>query len=146
VVQSHLLLHVVDIANAEAEEQIEAVQETIRELGVADKPVIHVLNKIDLLENGPHVLQSFRHRLGHVVGVSAETGDGIEELTTMIAEMLGEFWVRVRLSVPADQQALISLLHSQGKIYRKEYQDGRVQLEVEVPKKLAERVRQYSLS
>lgn len=146
VVQSHLLLHVVDIANSEAEEQIAAVQETIGELGVSDKPVIHVLNKIDLLENGPHVLQSFRHRLGHVVGVSAESGDGIDELTAMIAEMLGEFWVRVRLSVPADQQALISLLHSQGKIYNKVYLDGRVELEVEVPKKLAERVRQYSLS
>ncbi|PWT92824.1 MAG: GTPase HflX [Acidobacteria bacterium] len=146
VIQSSLLLHVIDISSPDAEEQIEAVQETIRELGVSDKPVIHVLNKIDLLENGPHVLQSFRHRLGNVVGVSAESGEGIDELAKQIVQMLSGFWQRMRLSIPLDQQGLISLLHSQGKIYDKVYTDGRVELEVEVPNKLAEKVRQYVTS
>jgi GTP-binding protein HflX len=146
VVQASLLLHVIDVSNPAVDEQIEAVQETIRELGVADKSILHVLNKIDLIDHGPVMLQSFRNRLGAVVAISAETGDGIEELVAWIARMLGQFWERVRLSIPLNQQSLISLLHEKGKIYNKEYVDGRIELDVELPKRLVERVRSYFLS
>src|SRR4030095_11955432 len=103
-----------------------------------------VLNKMDLIENGSLMLQSFRNRFENVVGVSAETGEGIEELKEKIVQMLSGFWLRLNLSIPNDQQSLISLLHEQGKIYNKTFIDGHVELDVEVPKKLAERIRQYS--
>jgi GTPase len=144
VIQAQLLLHVIDSSSEEAEEQIDAVQETIRDLGVADKPVISVLNKMDLLQNGQLMLQSFRNRLENVVAVSAETGEGIEDLKNKIVQMLSGFWQRLSLSIPNDQQSLISLLHEQGKIYNKTDVNGRVELDVEVPKKLAEKIRQYS--
>ena len=91
-------------------------------------------------------LRSFENRLGEVVPISAETGQGIEALIDRIAEKLGEFWERVRLSIPAEEQSLISMLHDEGKIYNKRYTEGRIELDVEIPKKVAERVRQYSLS
>ncbi len=92
------------------------------------------------------ILQSFQNRLGETVAISAETGEGIPELIDRIAFKLGEFWERVRLSIPANEQSLISMLHDQGKIYNKTYTDGRIELDVEVPRKVAERVRQYSHS
>ena len=146
VVQAHLLLHVIDASNPAVDEQVEAVQETIRELGVSGKPVIHVLNKMDLLDNGRLMLQSFRNRLSDVVAISAETGDGLEELTGKIAQKLSAFWERVLVSIPLKEQSLISLLHDKGKIYHRSYSDGHVELDVELPKKLAEKVRQYALS
>lgn len=145
VVQAHILIHVIDAANQAVEEQIEAVQETLRQLEVNTKPVLHVLNKLDLLEAGDLMLQSYRHRLGEVVGISAETGAGIPELTGKIAEMLSSFWERIQVSIPQDHQSLLSLLHEQGKIYGKKYVDGRIELDVEIPTKLADRVRQYAL-
>lgn len=45
--ESDILLHVVDISHPEFEEQIEIVQQTLNEIGVADKKVIVVFNKID---------------------------------------------------------------------------------------------------
>ena len=39
--------HVVDISNPKFEEQIEIVNKTIIELGVTDKPMLIVFNKID---------------------------------------------------------------------------------------------------
>lgn len=143
VVQAQLLVHVIDASSEEAEEQMEAVQQTIRDLESGDKPVLFVLNKIDLLENSLAMLQSFRN-LEHVVAVSAETGTGIEELKEKIVQMLAGFWQRLNLWIPHDQQSLISLLHEQGKIYNKTYVDGHVELDVEIPKKLAEKIRQYS--
>jgi GTP-binding protein HflX len=146
VVQAHLLIHVIDAANENLDDQIEAVQKTMRDLDVADRPVLHVLNKIDLLDAGGLMLESYRSRLGEVVAISAETGEGLEELSRAITRMLSDFWERIQISIPNDQQSLISMLHDQGRIYNKNYVDGRIELDIEVPKKLAERVRQYSFS
>ena len=52
VVEADLLLHVVDVSNEAAEFQIEAVTEVLKELGVAEKPMLYVLNKLDRLTNG----------------------------------------------------------------------------------------------
>ena len=45
--QARLLLHVVDASSPQAEEQIKAVNEVLKELGCDDKPTLLVLNKID---------------------------------------------------------------------------------------------------
>ncbi|MGC9344643.1 MAG: GTPase, partial [Bacteroidales bacterium] len=45
--ESDILLHVVDISHPNFEEQVKVVNETLREIGVADKKMIMVFNKID---------------------------------------------------------------------------------------------------
>ena len=45
--ESDLLIHVVDISNPKFEDQIEIVNKTIIEIGVTDKPMLIVFNKID---------------------------------------------------------------------------------------------------
>lgn len=45
--ESDILLHVVDISHPNFEEQINVVNETIQEIGAADKPTYIVFNKID---------------------------------------------------------------------------------------------------
>jgi GTP-binding protein HflX len=45
--ESDLLIHVVDISHPGFEEQIKVVNETLSELGMSDKPVLLVFNKID---------------------------------------------------------------------------------------------------
>ena len=46
--ESDVLLHVVDISHNQHEEHIRTVNETLKDLGVLDKPVLFVFNKIDL--------------------------------------------------------------------------------------------------
>ena len=45
--EADLLLHVVDISHKDYEQQIDAVERTLEEIGAADKPTILVFNKID---------------------------------------------------------------------------------------------------
>jgi GTPase len=45
--ESDLLVHIVDISHPGFEEQISVVNETLKELGAADKPTIIIFNKID---------------------------------------------------------------------------------------------------
>ncbi|MBO5002522.1 MAG: 50S ribosome-binding GTPase, partial [Prevotella sp.] len=45
--EADLLLHVVDISHPDFEEQIEVVENTLKDLGCADKPSVIIFNKID---------------------------------------------------------------------------------------------------
>ena len=45
--EADLLVHVVDISHPDFEEQINVVENTLKELGCADKPSMIVFNKID---------------------------------------------------------------------------------------------------
>ncbi len=49
VIYSDLLCHVVDASSDKCENQIEAVENVLEELGATDKPTLLVLNKIDLI-------------------------------------------------------------------------------------------------
>ena len=56
IIESNVLLHVVDITHPNAAEQVSAVEETLEELGASDKPIIMAFNKVDELtlhKNGP---------------------------------------------------------------------------------------------
>jgi len=58
--EADMLMHVVDISHPNFEEQIQVVQQTIKEIGAGDKPVFMVFNKIDAYtytEYDPYSLQ-----------------------------------------------------------------------------------------
>lgn len=50
VIDSDILLHVVDFAHPQAEDQVAVVKKTLQELNAHDKPTIMVFNKVDLFE------------------------------------------------------------------------------------------------
>lgn len=50
--EADILLHVVDISHGGFQEQIQVVNQTLREIGAGDTPTYVVFNKIDLYENG----------------------------------------------------------------------------------------------
>ena len=49
-IEADLLLHVIDIHDPKMHEKVEVVHEVLRELGVVDKPIMYVFNKIDLVK------------------------------------------------------------------------------------------------
>ncbi len=89
---SDLLLHVVDIMQPHAAEQAEAVDATLRELGLQDTPRLLVVNKMDLLTSSPDG-EAPRDTLPlddyPSVLVSAAKGWNLGELLEMVCERLG---------------------------------------------------------
>jgi GTP-binding protein HflX len=87
--ESDVLLHVVDISNPSFEEQISVVNQTLGELGVGDKPIIVVFNKMDRLplEQQSELKNSWlaQHN-APAVFISAEKKEGIDELRITILE------------------------------------------------------------
>jgi GTP-binding protein HflX len=74
--EADLLLHVVDISHAHAAEQTQTVDATLRDLGVADKPTLLVLNKMDnLRDQDGRVVADFDEARALLHGAGAPPGN-----------------------------------------------------------------------
>ena len=114
--EADLLLHVIDASQLRAEEQIDAVEAVLKELGAQDKPVLAVFNKTDL-ERGHNQSIRLADRFRHSVAISAATGDGTATLCQTIADLLRERVRHLRLKIPAAEGRWLAALHANGKVH-----------------------------
>ncbi|MEW6064263.1 GTPase HflX [Desulforamulus profundi] len=138
VQEADLLLHVVDVSHPNCEGQIRAVESVLESLKSLNKPVIMVFNKMDLLQD-PQDLPLTEYPK---VNISALTGQGIEQLLSLIADALKERYSVVKLWIPYDKTNLVSLLHQKGNVRKEEYGVEGIQLEVEISRIWANRVKE----
>ncbi len=84
-VHADLLLHVIDAASPQRDEQIIEVNKVLQEIGAQDIPTILVYNKIDMLSYDPKVE---RDEEGNIVRVfvSAQKREGLDGLRLAMAE------------------------------------------------------------
>jgi len=137
---AELLLHLIDMANPMFEEQIEIIEEVLREIGAGDIPVILVPNKIDAVPTVP--LQRLKNRgaVG-VCPVSALTRTGIAELLERVGEVLEQGKERFQACFNASQGGLISLLRERGRIIEERYDGDEVHVTAIVTPKFAGQMR-----
>ncbi|MES2238516.1 MAG: GTPase HflX [Pseudomonadota bacterium] len=83
--QADLLLHVVDAASADRDQQMAAVNQVLAEIGAADVPQLVVWNKIDLAAASPGLLEEGCGNIS-AVRLSAKTGEGLPFLRHALAE------------------------------------------------------------
>jgi len=136
VVQADLLLHVVDISHAQAEEQIDAVNTVLMEIGAAEKPVLMVFNKIDQLAGG--IAPLMREKYPHAVAISAKTGEGVTPLLAELGTQLRPIREFLDLRVPQEKAAVIARIHAVGQIVSSRYNGKNARFKVRIPPHLAE--------
>jgi GTP-binding protein HflX len=132
VVESDILMHVVDMSNTGAAEQIQAVDEVLKEIDGDDKPTLMVFNKVDQMpeRNGNlHWLREYEH----AVAVSAHTGEGLEELMAELGTMLRPIRQCLHLRIPAANGAAQARVRALGQIDEERYEDEWVYLRARIP-------------
>jgi GTPase len=109
-----LVLHVLDASatDEELEEQRDAVQAVLHEIGADELPLELVLNKIDAVD--PLRRRRLSNRFPDAAQVSALSGEGLADLGLRIAERFAERFESVRLLVPYDEGGKISELYELG--------------------------------
>ncbi len=147
--EADLLLHIVDIAHPNVQEQIIAVQETLQEIGAEGRPMITALNKIDLLpllgegvELSPQ-LSAVAHQYPNCVPISALNGAGLDLLLKRLGEILQEELVPFKVLLPYGQDHLLTLIHQRGHITLEKYTPEGVLLEGEIPQELEGKFLEY---
>jgi GTP-binding protein HflX len=136
VVRADLLVHVVDISHPQAQEQIDAVNTVLLEIGAADKPVLMVFNKIDQLSGT--VSGAMREKYPHAVCISARTGEGIEPLLAEIGTQLRPVREFLDLRVPQEQSAVIARVHAVGQVVESRYSGKNARFKVRIPPHLVD--------
>ncbi|MFZ5723747.1 MAG: ribosome rescue GTPase HflX [Pseudomonadota bacterium] len=133
--EADLLLHVTDCAAADRDQNIAAVDAVLAEIGADDVPVLHVFNKVDLLdERSPRIERDGQGRPLRV-WVSAATGDGMDLLRSAIAERLAADRTRLALRLPAAAGRLRARLYARNAVESEETaEDGSVGLVVTMPR------------
>jgi len=109
--RADLLLHVVDCADEQMQENIESVQRVLAEIEADDRPQLMICNKIDKLGDRPAGLE--RDEAGRPVRVwlSAQTGEGSEYLFQALTELLAGSMVHHTLQLPPSAARLRSALY-----------------------------------
>lgn len=118
--ESDLLLHVVDVTHPGFEGQIEVVNETLQELGVAHIPVLLVFNKVDAVQE-PGLLEALALQHDHVAFVSALRGIGLDALRRAILHRIEEDYVEQVAYLPVTESKAIAHLHEVADILSEEY-------------------------
>lgn len=86
-IEADVLLHVVDASSPEMEDQMEAVIDVLTDLHIQDKPIVTVLNKIDLVKD-TYRLREMVAKYPDTVYISALTGDGLKQLMLTVERVL----------------------------------------------------------
>ncbi len=140
-----LILHVVDAAVDEDEmlEMMRAVDDVLEGIGAGENPRLLVLNKADAIDAERRAELLRRHPDG--VLVSAESGEGVEQLTTVIAEDFIRRTNVFELLLPyADGGRLAELHEIAGDLQREDTPDG-VRVRVRLTAATAARFEQFAV-
>ncbi len=147
VQEAALIVHVTDISNPHHAEQDIQVLKVLRDLGVADRPRLHVLNKIDRLgEEDLRALTGTNGRGSGVTLTSAASGAGLPDLIARIDDAVEiDPLVRLKLRMPASDGRNLSLVKARGRVLRSEFSDGHFFVEAELPQSTARQLQQFIL-
>jgi GTP-binding protein HflX len=109
-----LVLHVADgsLPEDRLREMIAAVHTVLTEIGANDVPVELVLNRVDLMD--PLARRRLSHAFPRALQVSAETGEGLDELKQRIAELFSDRFEDVRLLIPYEDGRVVAELYDLG--------------------------------
>jgi GTP-binding protein HflX len=148
VVSADLLLHVTDASNSDRDMHRNEVLAVLREIGADHVPVIEVMNKIDLLENGAPHIDRDENGKPRRVWLSASNGAGASLLLACLDELLAFDIIQTTLHLAHDQFGLRAKLFKMQVVLKEENSDdGSVLVTVKMPKKdLLSLLKQYSLT
>ena len=87
VTQSDVILHVIDPVHPNCQEHIDTVYDILKQLDADKKPIITVINKIDLVKD-EYMLEKYMHELPNPVKISALQRKRFGELLSKIEEII----------------------------------------------------------
>ena len=132
---AQLLLHVVDAASNERDDNVVQVESVLAEIEADTVPALMVYNKIDMLDGQQPRIDRDEEGRPLRVWVSAVTGAGMDLLSQAVAELLIDDMVDQEFCVPASDSGLRARFYSQGAVVDERFSEqGDYILHIRMPK------------
>lgn len=128
-----VIVHVVDASHKLFRDHIKVVNATLESLGIVDKPVILVLNKIDKIEDG-EILHAIIDEFPEAVPISAKK---IHNIATLLDTMRKKYEENVKFTkilLPYADMRCIAQIYSLSRILKREDGDDGIALELIINK------------
>ena len=142
------LIQVVDASDREALRHYETTCEVLAELGAADKPMVVVWNKTDLIPD--ELRESTLAALADKVNcpsicASVLQEKGMDALLAACVEMLSHRVTTARYRIPLAESRIIAIMHRDGKVVNTEYEGNDALVEAILPREFAARLESYRI-
>ena len=128
-----MIIHVVDASNPNAFSQMQVVYETLRRLGVKDKPIITLFNKQDLVAEG-EILKDLNSDVS--IKISAKTGQGLDDLKKELEKILLENKIYIEKIIDFSNAGAIQLIRKEGNLIEENYLPEGIEIKAYVSKEL----------
>ena len=134
VTEADILLHVIDVSHPQMDEHIGVVKSTIADLGASSKPVVHVFNKVDLL-NDRAMIKDLQAKYDPAIFISASRGINILGFKELLLSMLHSSYSDLSFVLPADGYKLLSQLHDHAEVTQQTFEEDGVHVSLRVSSK-----------
>lgn len=132
--QADMLLHVVDASADNAESQISAVEEVLRDIEAINKPTLLVFNKIDVIApENVQILDRFKELYPGCEFISAQKARGLDDLLLAIERYATKSSVLMNILVPYTRGDLVQLAHTRTSIVDEEHVEKGTRLTLRIP-------------
>jgi GTP-binding protein HflX len=140
-----VLLHVVDGSHPDWEGQLRVVEKVLSELGLADRPVILVFNKIDAVPDAAGFTRRVRELHPTALLTTTMKTDGLDPLKARLRDLDRAGRVSIRVRVPLADGARLAELYREGEVLSREQAGDFYELLVRMDPATVARLRQSGL-
>ncbi len=142
VKEADVLVHVVDLSHPAMENQMNSVIYLLSELGIANKTVVTVFNKIDrpVEEN---IINRLKRQIPESVFTSALTGEGIEDLLNKLASVVPYHRQKATLVIPYSSSSFLAMLHQRGNVISEEFLPDHILVTAELDEATMNKAKQF---
>lgn len=137
VKNADLLLHVIDLSDDKFEENIKVTNDTLKEIGADNIPVIYVYNKAELKYDSLPIIND------NNIYISAKNKIGIEELITLASRYLFSDYISCKMLIPFKNASILSYLNEKYSIESTKYVDSGYIISVKCSKQDHNRYKQF---
>ncbi|MCL5019570.1 MAG: GTPase HflX [Patescibacteria group bacterium] len=139
--EADLLIHVVDFSHPHYKEQLDAVNGVLQQLEVADKPVLLVFNKLDLVDDREKIDHA-RMEFPDTIFISAMRELGLLKLTDAIQQRATQDYQEFYVTIPLEEQRVqLPVIKRHFEIMETTYEDSTIHVRIRGNRKMIGKVK-----
>lgn len=134
VVESDILLHVIDVSNPNFVEQIRVVEKTLKEIGAGNKVIFNVFNKVDSITDFD-LIDKLKEEYKNAIFISARKGININSLTNILKEELIKDFSEKIIKLKKDDYKALNEIYKSAEVKNVKYLKTCIKVTVKSNKK-----------
>ena len=131
--ETDFIVIVTDISHPNFENHIKIVLETLTGLGITDKPIINIFNKIDLLEE-KDIINRLKREYSNPIFISAKNGTFLDNVLNKFGELNDALSKKINLFVPYEKSYMLNKIYNNAEIIDRKDTNTGIALRLKIKK------------